>query len=340
MNIREHLQNSVISVVVSIVIATIVLTFGAMDYFHSQQMEINNKRYSNDLKIQKDAYETKIKELNKTLASIKRKLSTDDCFDIRSLFVDSRSDIISEDMKFFSNDLFYAPYYPERFKYSNTTAIKLNEEIMGKKSAYIEMLYGNRSSLVAQAEIHLWKGGPVKKVQGNVPIKQTFPYIAVQREAYDSIRQSIAESKPNFDDSPFLEILTKECGNKCSDSNTYFSKKIEKNFYFDTIGSILTGRMALNSILTMSYPDIYVQLVDIQKVKNVLYLVILWQLKNITVDNVEGITLFVNQELFFISTRDSIYTVVINLPSDNPTPKEKYAAYVNEWLNKFSIYYE
>lgn len=322
MTIKERIeQNPIISLIIlSFVLVSGVV--GVVQYLHNKEVNILEKQHS-----------LKIDELNSKLSSIKRGIGDSDYFDIRQLFI-SKDQIknISPDLEYFESDQFYARRKLEPFiykKYSYPELIKFERGI--EPPEIFNILFSNRY-------IHQWITEEEIRVKGVKELDLISPKIKVQKTSKDDLRGTLGVFVHKVNVGKILHDYLEK--NKLTDGklDTLEVNKSLENMYDGNWTAILLDTYLTKclSIPTVNNNAEY-ELLNINKVGNLLYAQGLTTLKDVTVNNVKYNTYYIRDEIIITSNFKNVYTISTVVPSADPSTRNKYFSYVTDWLSNFKM---
>jgi hypothetical protein len=298
---RKSLKKRIEDNLIVYLIGLLILWGGAIavpiKYFANQKLEITKREY-----------ETK-------LASINRRLAGGDYFDVSKILItaDERNKV-PPTSKFYDDDSFYAIDLPA-WTYKKMSDVEFYNTVYGEE--------GNKpsSDITKLAPFHVWTRGKWIPVDKHDLVHNLAPVIIVQCLPVKELNEQLNLREP------FTGNLEKPI--KDPESGMIFPG--------DIVGAMLTDTF-YSLFQTLHFgSNTHVNLLTINKVKNVLYCQILLTLRDVIVGSQPFNRFYVNFEIIVISTPDTVYTVCAFQPSDSPTPRGSVAAEVTEWLNGFAI---
>jgi hypothetical protein len=309
-SLHEWAQNHPLKFTATLVVATGTLVAGVMGAFWHAHVETLTERHA-----------TEVAGLHNQLASINRKLAGGDFLNVAKFLVPAseRSRIAPSD-KFFSSDLFYAAM-PPGWSY---------EEM--KDTALWNSIYGTEGDkpdnvLTGISPIHVWRRGSLVHLEGNGVINHIAPMITVQRFANKEILTHFGIDSPT----------------PMSGDETVETKKLLDElrrptiFQGDIVGAVLAQNFSIVFDQLRFVKGVSVELVNINKVANVLYCQVLITLSDGSIDGKKFDQYYLICENTVISSRDYLYVISDVVPSEDPSPRSPAAAEVTQWLNEFAI---
>lgn len=311
MGIKETIENNIIIVLVTTVVAVVGATFAVVNYFHTQELE----------------------EVESRWASIERDLPGIEHYDIRGLISTDDRPIDSE-LIYFEDDNFYSFKSDQYWKYSKTTELALLDLITGNENEPNPLI----ESQLTRIPIHLWKGGGSIQMTSEGETFNWFPRITLQKVSYDEIRGlfgvGISFAEWINDDDEDYDFDEEDLA--LDSSAEEFLAAADKAFYSDAAGVffLLQNTLTLQSILS-SENQVY-RIKKIQKIGPILYSQYSTEYSNVEV-NGEDATVYIRQELMVISENENLYLINIILPSLEPIVRAKEYANVNNWLTSVKL---
>src|SRR5690349_7316341 len=229
--------------------------------------------YGNEeLQLRTDQKDSEISQLTGQLSSILRTIGHEEFLDVRKIVIPrSRTQSnIPPTSKYFEDADFYALSPQSDWVYSKSTEIALVQEMTGQdlSKSKLFQLAGNISP------IHLWREKRSVHIVGS-PIKVLFPFVYVERLPVEKVESAIGSLAQ--DAHPEQMVPSDE-------KSPAIDPELAQLFRGDIAGKFLV--MYLVGTLTTSGNDIY-ELLNVQKVDNVVYVAIRRTLLNVKIDQVE-----------------------------------------------------
>jgi len=113
-NIREKIENNIFSVIISVAIEVVGVTYSLVSYFDNQKLEY--------IKLQLEEEKNKYAQINRDVPGIKH-------FDVRSFLVKKASDkLLESGLTYFEQDHLIALKDDDYWKYEETTEEKLSKK--------------------------------------------------------------------------------------------------------------------------------------------------------------------------------------------------------------------
>ena len=249
------------------------------------------------------------------MASINRRLAGGDYLNVsKFLIAPDERDKVPPNSKFFPEESFYAPE-PAGWTYKKMSDTDFYNTIYGEAG-------DKQTSQITQlAPMHVWVRGKWSSVKNHDLIRNIAPVIVIQA----------IPTKDLIDQLNLAAPFTGEVEKPIQDPG---SKMVFKG---DIVGAMLTESL-YNLFNTLHFAsNTNVNLLTVNKVKNVLYCQVLLTLRDVSVASRPFSRFYVNVEIIVISTSDTVYALCDFQPSNEPLPRGPVAAEVTQWLDGFAI---
>ena len=322
MTIKEKIEQNPI---ISLIVLSLILVSGAigvMQYFHNKEINIIERQD-----------QLKIDELNSKLSSIKRGIGKSDYFDIRQLFI-SKDDIknIPQNLKYFGSDQFYALKKLKGFTYKKYSYPELLKAEKGIDPPEIyKKLYGNQY-------IHRWASNDKIHVESIEGLDNISPKISVQKLLKKDLRGMLGALFHRVNIGKMLNDYLEK--NKLTEGK-FDSSDVEKNLenMYDGNWTAILLENYLTQALTIPSlnSNAEYELLNINKVGNLLYVQGLTTLKNVKVNEVKYNTYYLRDELIITSNINEVYTISTSVPSADPSTRDEHFEAVTDWLSNFKM---
>lgn len=329
-SIKEQIESNVFVVLIGIIITTVSFTTGVNQYFNSQKTELlqgkadqAQENYKVEVAQLEDKHKSEIEKIESQLASIRRRMGGEEYLDVRSfVFSPSQADEIPADSKFFQEDNFYASTDETHLTYSKTSEEELIKNITGQS-------LGNLSEIGTLIPLHLWRGKDTIPIEGNDLFKSVFPYVSIQKISYEQYSEIIGLSLSLRQDNnvPLPSEMDAE----------EFINGMDKIFRGDAVGTFFTLYLQQRLLTPLVVPNTNVELIEVQKVGNVLYAQSLITLKDVIVENTKYSHYYIRQELILVSTSTDFYLISTFIPSEELIPRGEFFTWVNTWFGDLAI---
>jgi hypothetical protein len=306
MDLKKKIENHIGVVLSGIVITSVGLTLGVLQFF--QHEKISNLEFS---------YQRKLDECNNAISSINRGLSDDaqSYFNIKKVFVNPFSKLENASkLIFYNSEEFYALLDSSYWKHEmiNTYISAQEYSKLDKKdrSKAIESLKKHRS------KVHYWSGGKVYTIQNSSMFDSL---------GYRSINISISFEKVNIDTLALINAEAQE---------PWHTEEFKKFYRKQGLMSILLFFIDQQRIITSKFPEVSFNIQDIQTQDRFIYLKAISQFKNVIVNGEKKENFYLKSESFGLLNNDDIYTISIIEPVTdilNSDPE------ITKWLSSLKI---
>jgi len=314
MTLKSKIENNIFTILTGIIIATAGTTYKVHEYYVTQNSDIITQRHIDE-----------ISDLSSTLASIKRNMGGKAYLDVRTIQLDKNLSFdVPQHSKFFSDDSFYATENLNSWKYIQTTEGELISWIIGQAiPPQLNALTNNK--------IHLWRSEEDLKVKNIVGFKTLFPFVFVQRFPVSNLASLFGST---------VDMIGKENGEdlaSTSDEGMETLDRLENIFRGDMVGNLFFGQLTLNFQAALVSPQLSTELVEVQKVGNVLYAQFLFTLKNVSINNKTHKRFYLRKEIIILSTQTDAYLIATLVPSSDPSTRHKSFSQLTEWFDGLRI---
>jgi hypothetical protein len=306
MSIKEKIEKNVWYYLIGTVIATVVITFGVLQFFHTERiksLELN--------------YQTKLDECNNAISSINRGLDNDPkmYFNVKKVFVKS-TDKLEDASKliFYNTDEIYTLSDSSYWKHQmiNTYIAAQDYSKFDKKdrAKSIAVLKKHRSRL------HYWSGGRVFTVK-NSSLFENMEYAAIST--------SLTVEKLNIDTLATLNAEAQEPGYK-EEFKVWAKKQGLSNALLFFIDQQRVGAKL--------YPETSYEIQDIQIQNDFIYLKAISIVKNAIINEKVLDNFYVKSEAIGLYRNSFLYIITIVEPV---TDKMSSDPEITKWLNCLKI---
>jgi hypothetical protein len=316
MRIKEYVERNPIIYLLGTAVSVSVVVFGVVTYFCQQRMEVASRRS-----------QFTISTLESELASIKRGLGDSKYIDVRRFVIPKdRAPLtpINPKSQYVSSGEFYAIVGLPEWNYEQMSVQEFSKEIYGEALAPPLKKMGN-------FRLYVWKADALITVTGPSKYFDVGPMIVLQRTPVSELTKAVAESLP--------DIYQKQTGERISpqDLNDVLSTW-DRIYRGDIAQYILATELSQHFIIDATdFEHINSQLLESQKVGNVLYLQFLTTLHNAEVAGQHPSVFFVREEMLIITDQDYVTNIHIIVPSGDPAPRGVAYTRVQEWFSGLII---
>jgi hypothetical protein len=220
----------------------------------------------------------------------------------------------------FQDDNFYASADESRWEYSKTTELELIETITGQS-------LDSMSQQATLVPLHLWRGKDTLTVEDHDLFKSVFPFISLQKISNEQWSEIIGISLGDYENN----IST---GGMDADK---LIDEMDKLFRGDAVGTVFALYLQQRLVTPVYFPNTKVELVEVQKVGNVLYAQSLVTLQDVTVDEASYSQYYIRQEIILVSTPTDFYLMNTSIPGPELVPRGEYFTWVNAWFGELAI---
>lgn len=320
MNIKDRVEHNPFIYILTTTLLASSFAVGIAEYFCRERIEVAS---------QKSALE--ISTLQSELSSIKRGLGDSKWLDVRT-FVHPKnypgSLPVSTKSKFFASEDFYAVTDIPGWSYNEQTPEQLSEKYHhGKLKPSLRRLVGDQP-------LHIWTSRDVMSVEEEVEKDYFFvtegPMIALQRAPYTQVSK-VFEHLPELVEEQFGEKV-EFTPDDIKDARTYLDRLFRGDAAAVPLAELLRG-----NLVPFPTERMVTQLVELQKVGNVVYAQFFSTLHDAKVDKKTVPIFYERKEIIMITDQDSITTIVIDIPTGDPSPRGPVYAQVQEWFAGLAV---
>lgn len=313
MDWKDWLERNAFFVVVGACVATGGTVAGFMEYYSGQRIEI--------LKGQCDSEKA---DLKTQLASISRNLGHEEFLDVRKMVVPRDRVSPPPNSQYFDDAEFYAPQATGGWLYSKTSEVALVQNLAGVEVSKLPVLQkaGNL------APIHLWRTKKTLSVKGGGPFKSLFSYVYVEKFPIEALRSAVGSLAEEDEDKPHSTNPQAQGKAGLAGSDPF----LDSMFRGDIAGKLLTF-----SLVAQVMGGLNVELLNVQKVHNVVYVAMRCTLKDVEVEKVAYPRYYIYSEFVIISDGANATMVKTFVPSPDPSGSADDAAYVSGWFNGLRV---
>jgi hypothetical protein len=311
-NIKDRVEHNPFVYILVVTIAVSGTAIGITEYFCRQRIEITS---------QKSALE--ISALQTELTSIRRGLGDSKYVDIRT-FVRTKDLLgtppINPQSKFFECDDFYARTDLPGWTYERMTNEQFTEKFYGGKPTPLSR------KLTGDLFAHVWY--PSKTIHLEAELEKDYFFVSagplIVLERYPL---KISEHLP--------EILQQQMGENVeitSEDIRNTRASLERLIRGDAAAGALQAILT-DQLWTTQTTKIVSQIIELQKVGNVVYSQSLATVHSARVDKQPKSVFFVRTEMIFIMDRSTVTAISIIVPIDDPAPRGVIYSQIQEWLS-------
>jgi|GEM_PF-6669230 len=310
-------------------VSWLLSTLAVLTFSITWTMKISSEK----IELIKIKHEAIVAELNLKLSSIPRDREKNDYFDISNMFSSKSSiSMINQDCAYFSEDNFYAPKETSYLKYTKYTQAEFDKKFYPDEEMEDEF---------KDINVNFWAPTEIKLFKGLKEIKIASPTIAVRRMKVEQLKAFSEHLAINYEvNKSIRNILRKKKLIETKEEAEYLSQIMRKtvNVYYNNIDLALIDSY-INSTLynQLENENVTFQLQNLLKIKNVIYLQGLTEIKNVEIDDKIYPRYYVRNELYLTSNNREIITISLNIPSEGPMIVSEIYNDISRWLKKFVI---
>lgn len=313
MDWKSRLEKNAVFVVLGACVATGTVVAGIMEYYSSQKIEIIEQQQISE-----------VSELKTQLASISRNIGHEEYLDVRKIVVSRDRVSPSPNSRYFDDAEFYAPAATGDWVYSQTSEAALAQTLVGVDIS--------ESSLMKKAgnlaPIHLWRARETLNVQGSSVFKKLFSYVYLERMPVEKFKSAVGSLASNSEP-PRATPESKE-----STRPINVDPALDSLFRGDIAGKLLT--LVLASQLALE-SEIACELLNVQKIHNVVYLAMRYTLKDVQVQRVACPRYYLYSEVVIISDGPNATMIKTLVPSPDPSGNTDSFRYLTNWFNDLRV---
>jgi hypothetical protein len=312
MNWKDRIEKNAFVVVVGACVATGATVASVMEYYATEKIDAIKTQHNSEMIA-----------LKTQLASITRSMGHEEYLDVRKMVVPRDRVSPEPNSQYFDDADFYAPAPSGDWLYSKSSEEELLAALMGQDLSKTPL-----HKLGNVAPIHLWRNKKTLHVEGHAVFKNLFGYVYVTKVPVNKIKE-IAGA---LDEEDKKSISITEPAKKTT--TTKDESVLDSLFRGDIAGKLLTfvlvAQLSADQLMSS-------ELVNVQKVHNVVYMAARMTLKGVKVDKVSYSRYYLNSETIIISIGDDAVMVKTLVPSTDPAGSNEYSQYVTRWFNGLRV---
>lgn len=316
MNLKERVNRNPYVFLLAVAMTGASMAGGIVEYFCKQRIALVSQK--SDLEVGR---------LQGELSSLKRGLGESKYLDVRSFVFpkERRSHVqLNPRSRYFATEGFYALTNMPGWSYEQTTGEGLSEREYG------EHLPPELAKIVGDAPIHLWRALEHRTVRGPGDYVESGPLIILQRTPIEKVLKITGERLP--------EIIEQETGEKVTAEEMKDPlKEMERIFRGDAAAALLPNILTVPLAEMLGSPQTSSEVVELQKVGNVVYVQFLTTLHDTIVDGKRQTEFFVRHEAIIVSDRDTVTVIHVIVPTSDPAPRGLVYAQTQEWFSGLAI---
>ncbi|SRR6266404_2351296 len=320
MKLKESVENNPFIYLLGTAVTVGILVVGVQEYFCRERVEIANQRSN-----------LEISTLQSELLSIRRGLGENKYLDIRTFLYPKTGtplSSINQKAKYTADDGFYAILDLPDWDYEAMNAEQFNKKMFG-----VEL--GPRwKKLFGDSRMHVWRAKTLTNVTAAGDYREAGPFITFEKTPISTVMGMAKEYLP--------EMAKEVTGWTMTTQEAQAAKKVlpalEKMFRGDAAQLELTTLIRVHyEELFDSAADVSTEIVQLQKIGNVLYIQFLTTVHNANVDGKLTSVFFVREEAMFVSDEENLTKIHIVVPSSDPSPRGPVYTRIQEWFSGLAI---
>jgi hypothetical protein len=315
MEIKKRIESHPITYLLVSAVSVSTIAVGVAEYFCRQRIDIANQKS-----------ELRISTLESDLTSIKRGMGENKYLDIRSFVCPKDRFALlqpSQKAKYDSDDGFYAIFDLPGWKYKKTTVEKFIRELGGE-----EMPPASKQ-LIGKNPVHTWDAVETLTVKGPNDFSESGPTIFLEKTPNAALM--------NFKKEDFSKLVREVTGAEMKPDEVPDLSELERVYRGDVATIYLASFMRDHLRQFIGFPEIDTQLVELQKVGNVVYSQVLITVQNATVNDKKLPVFYVRFEEIIITDQNATTVIGITIPSADPAPRGTAYAQIQEWFSGLAI---
>jgi hypothetical protein len=330
MDFKKSIEKNPMTYLVTCIIATASLTAGVQQYFVGEEAKITNAKHISE-----------VDDLNSKLASLRRGLPGSEFLDIRNILYSPGAKVNAPPgSSTFFPEQFYAPKAASDWLYEETSELALLNDLSGGQLQ--SGLPSGLQSASTLLKVHAWRGKKVFQIKEHEFFKKVYPLISVEKVLNGQFHAILGFAAQDIDQNKSLTLESrtedaKKALEKPQSDSEDFVNSLDKIFRGDVVGTFFTSQLSAQLMAAVVSPKTRFNLVEVQKVGNVLYAQILVTLKNVNVDGQSCPEFYLRKEMIVIALPDGAVVVQTLVPSADPAPRDIAFAEISKWLTDFRV---
>jgi hypothetical protein len=337
----ELIEKHPITVLATIAVSVGGVVAGIVTYFSSQHVALVEKkheiaieqiefRHSQAIKDAASQHSQALEDLEGRLRGIERRLGGQKFLDIEKLLRDggSRSPKDAQ-LKYHPDGRYYAATDSKRWKEEKVHEADIHAIIAGSKKE--DLFSPSVLEHMSKINTRIWRGSPDFHVSNSTLIKSIFPYIMVQCIPYHVFpgfferhqEKLIQSSKKDHIGS---DVIDKESLNA-----------VNVLVHSDATGIFATRKLAGIMNASTKDPNITYNLRNIQKNGPVLYVQVVYELRNATVNGTHKGEFYIVNEWILLAREKDLFAIEIVNPALEPGFEAGSFIDANLWLGSFYL---
>lgn len=313
MDWKSRLEKNPFFVVIGACVATGGVVAGVLGYYSSQRVEIA-----------KGQCDSQVMELKTQLASITRSIGHQEYLDVRNIVIPRDRISPVPNSQYFDDAGFYASPATGDWEYVKTSETALGQSLVEEDIGRLQVF----QAVGSLAPIHVWKTKKTLRVKGGPGFKNLYPYVYVEKVPVEILKKAVG-SMVAQGGSPFSVAKAGEGASTGGRTAT-----LETFFRGDIAGKLLTG--LLNSLI-ITEDVLPSELLNVQKVQNVVYLAVRYTMTDVEVEKIAHSHYYIYSEMVIISDGPNATIVKTFIPSADPSGNVESSQYISAWLSALRV---
>lgn len=331
MNIEKKIKDNIWIVLLLITVAVGTTLYSILNYYFEKEIEK-----------QESTCALMIEEMKSRVQSIERNLGGVNYFDVRNLLINkSELATIEKNTKYNKQGNFFAL---DDGKYWNYLELTELDNMLKTYNLSIHDLskgpFGNSNETYLLPFVKTYsKNHPVYSWWSKDSI--IFEHTAGDMTLYTkaSVQNLTFDYLKKLDAYGLLKSTnpTQSLSNNKKSGLMVFLQRYSKQSDHDRIGNMLSHYVTQKTRFSTVYPDVVVNIQELEKLDNLCYSRVETQFNNCKIDTINNATVYNIEEIFWLKRANYISIVSISYPSLEPRIPQEIAFEVNLWLNKLKL---
>ena len=310
---KDWVEQNALVVLIGACVATGTTVAGVMSYYTTEKMDLMKAQQVSE-----------VKELKTQIASIARGMGHEEYLDVRRIVVAQDRVSLEPNSQYFDDAEFYALSPDKDWSYSKSNEEELLKAMTGEDLSKNPSLH----NLATATPIYLWRAKKAFSVTGDDSFKNVFPYIYVIKVPFNAFRTAI--SAVSAEESASATTPREKSSKAEHNTEDY----LDSLFRGDVAGKLLTFELSSLTSVNQTMPT---ELLNVQKLRNVVYMASRSTLRNVKIDNVAFPRYYLYSEFVVITTAQDAIMIKTLLPSADPSGNSEYFQYMTRWFNSLRV---
>ncbi len=298
------------------------------------------------------AHSTELRKIEEKIGSIHRRLGDSDHLDVRKLMIHKSE---------FQKVPIGAAYFAEGSFYAVTNAGDWKHELVSYEDLVVcitgEKADSRMGRLLESSPLHIWRKKQSLSIRGSSVVSNLLTLIAVQKIPVDDVKDALGLDEAfsmSFTNTLAVPIDVAFEGQKVTlpaawvTNNQIMSPvftssrtntiSLREALPGDVVGVLLADALEkLFLSTTFVSRELRGEIIELQKIDNVLYGQFRFTFKNATVNGVKYNEYYYNLEGMVIGLNPYVFVVVSAVPSMEPTERGPDFQWVSDWYRNFAV---